>query len=138
MQTKLKPKEQGAELLCLLLHPVLVLSWGSLHVFRRRDDGMGGTQASLSLQVGLAPTEMFDIEDHQGRSFHLSEGRTTDVWILSSPCALRQASPGQGVASPWLCPVSWRILVSLLLCMLLAGCRALVIKSADLHRASTN
>lgn len=135
---QMKPKEQGAGLFCLLQHPVLVLSWGSLHVFGRRANEMGGTQASLSPQVGLPPTEMFGIEDHQGRSFCLSEGRTTNVWIPSSTCALRQASPGQGVASPWLCPVSWHILVSLLLCMLLAGCRALVIKSADLHRASTN
>lgn len=63
---KRNQKSREAWLLYLLLHPVLVLSWGSLHVFGRRDDGTDGRQASVSPQVGLALTETFGIGTTKG------------------------------------------------------------------------
>lgn len=119
----------------------LVQRGSLLHTFERIDDGMNGMQASLSPQMSLAPTEMFDIEDlARGWVIFLS------LWWQNHQCldpelylCLQTTDPFLAwVASLWLCPVSWHILLSLLLSMLPAGCRALMITSANLHRASIN
>lgn len=85
-------------------------------------------QASLGPQMALAPTEMFDTEDHQ-----VSASLKAGLLKLGSELhSCLQTDPS------WVASVSWRILLSLLLTMLAAGCRALVIKSANLPRASIN
>ena len=137
-QTKMKLTAQRACLSCLLLYPMpgtkLVLDT----YFWLMNDGMNEWYASLSsgLRCALALTEMSDIEDislpplrqdHQGLC---SSNRT-----LSSTCAFRQAPPGHWEASYGPAVVFWHVLISLFLSMLLAGCRALMIKSVNLLRA---
>lgn len=95
-------------------------------------------QASLSPQTDLAPTEMFDIDDHQGSD--VSASLKAGLPISGSELHLcLQTGPTRAVGGlPVTLPCLLHTPVSLLLAMLAAGFRALVIKSANLPRASIN